>query len=91
MEFEWDPAKADSNFRKHGITFAEASLAFDDPRSLEFVDNSGWPDEERWRLIATQNGTVLVVIYTERPPVTRIISARKGNRHEQRLYQSQNN
>ncbi|CDG97897.1 Putative toxin-antitoxin system, toxin component (fragment) [Xenorhabdus bovienii str. puntauvense] len=31
LEFEWDPAKAETNYRKHGIRFEEAALVFDDP------------------------------------------------------------
>jgi hypothetical protein len=30
-EFEWDPAKAASNLRKHGVSFDEASTVFGDP------------------------------------------------------------
>lgn len=31
IQFEWDPAKAKSNARKHGVTFEEATLVFQDP------------------------------------------------------------
>ena len=30
-EFEWDDDKAARNFADHGVTFAAARLAFDDP------------------------------------------------------------
>nr|WP_245781933.1 BrnT family toxin [Granulicella pectinivorans] len=32
--FEWDPAKAESNRRKHGVTFEEATTVFYDPCRL---------------------------------------------------------
>lgn len=43
-DFEWDEKKAASNFRKHGITFEEATFAFDDPRGYDFADrlHPGW-------------------------------------------------
>jgi len=31
MEFQWDPAKAASNLRKHGVLFSEAATVLDDP------------------------------------------------------------
>lgn len=38
LRFEWDEAKAESNFRKHGIRFSDASRVFDDPFLLTEVD-----------------------------------------------------
>jgi uncharacterized protein len=91
MEFEWDPDKAVHNVLKHGVSFEEAALVFNDPGSFDIADDSGLPEEERWRLIGLKDLAVLVVVYTERPPKIRIISARRANRHEQKLYYSQNN
>jgi len=47
-EFDWDPRKAQSNVRKHGITFEEASTAFGDPLSLLMPDPDHSLDEERY-------------------------------------------
>lgn len=38
MEYEWDPAKAKANLRKHGTSFADAALALEDPRALTMAD-----------------------------------------------------
>ena len=38
LVFEWDPQKAKSNMNKHGISFEEASTAFNDPLSLTIDD-----------------------------------------------------
>lgn len=38
MRFEWDPEKAARNLAKHGVSFAEASTAFDDPLSVMITD-----------------------------------------------------
>ena len=85
--FEWDDAKADSNRRKHGVTFEEARAAFDDPQGLDEFDDES--DEERWKRIGLAHSGVLVVIHTERGQRTRIISAGRAKRHEQELYYRQ--
>ena len=83
--FEWDDAKAASNARKHGVTFETAREAFDDPDSVDELDDD--PDEERWTLIAMTSRGLLYVVYTDRGSRLRIISAREANRHEQDRYQ----
>ena len=83
--FEWDDAKAASNARKHGVTFETAREAFDDPDSVDELDDD--PDEERWTLIAMTSRGLLYVVYTDRGSRLRIFSAREANRHEQDRYQ----
>ena len=47
MKFSWDPRKADSNFRKHGIAFDEAITVFNDPLALIFDDIVHSESEQR--------------------------------------------
>ena len=84
--FEWDVAKAQSNLAKHGVAFEAACLAFDDLFALDRIDTGGDPAEVRYVLTGMANGVLLTVVYTERGERTRIISARKATRHEQREY-----
>jgi uncharacterized protein len=84
MEFEWDPEKAESNFRKHGISFDVAQFAFDDDNSIEWADE--YPYEERSVLLGRANGIILYVVYTEREDRIRLISARRADKHEQDTY-----
>ena len=89
MEFEWDPDKADSNFTKHGVDFADAVAVFDDPRVLSVVDprSSG---ERRCQAVGTVEGRALFVVYTMRGTgVCRIISARRASRRERTAYSLQ--
>jgi len=87
MQFEWDAAKAAANRRKHGVSFAEAQTVFDDPDALVFFDDEHSDAEDRYRIVGMSSaGRVLVVSYTERDEATRIISARKATRAEERLY-----
>ncbi len=83
-KFEWDDTKADSNRRKHGVTFDEARSVFADLSAIDEIDDD--PDEERWKRTGEGNGRLLTVIYVERRPRIRIISARKATQHEQDDY-----
>ncbi len=85
-EFEWDAAKAQANLAKHGVSFEAARLVFDDAFALDRLDASGEHAEARYILTGIANGILLTVVYTERGERTRIISARRATRHEQREY-----
>ncbi len=85
-EFEWDAAKAESNFEKHGVGFEAARCVFDDVFALERCDFDSEPSEIRYVITATVNDVILTVVYTERGERTRIISARKATKHEQTEY-----
>ncbi|MCX7016406.1 MAG: BrnT family toxin [Candidatus Sumerlaeota bacterium] len=88
MLFEWDPAKARHNLEKHGVTFDEASTAFQDVLSMTIADPLRPEDEERFVLIGySRRNRLLVVVHTERGERVRIISARPATpaeraRHE---------
>jgi uncharacterized DUF497 family protein len=92
--FEWDPAKAASNLRKHGVSFQMGVRAFADPYALvekDRIENG----EERWQTIGVVEGVLmLMVAHTVREQddieVIRIISARRANRMERRRYEEEN-
>jgi uncharacterized DUF497 family protein len=86
--FEWDPIKAASNLRDHGVSFEDASTVFADPLAMLMADPDHSVDEERFVLLgeSTQR-KLLVVAFAERPPRTRLISAREATRHERRQYE----
>jgi uncharacterized DUF497 family protein len=88
--FEWDPKKAESNARKHGVTFDEASTAFGDPLAFLMPDPDHSFGEERYVLLGMSNRRRLVVVtFAERPPRTRLISARRATGQEQRRYEQE--
>jgi uncharacterized protein len=88
MEFEWDRFKAEANAKKHGVTFDLAREAFLDINNFEYADE--YPFEERTVLLGRASGILLYVVYTDRPPNIRLISARKAERHEQDIYYHRN-
>jgi len=74
VNFEWDPEKAEANLGKHGVSFAEAVTAFGDPLSMNMSDPDHSESEQRFIVLGTSDRyRLLVVPYTERPPLTRII------------------
>ena len=67
MIFEWDPAKAKVNHRKHGVTFEEAASTFFDPNGFEVQDVHHSDDEQRWiRIAISAFSRLLLVVHTER-------------------------
>lgn len=93
FQFEWNDAKADSNLRKHGVSFELARTVFEDPLILTIADIDHSESDERWFSIgAANNLTIISVVYlwSEIDADTtrvRIISARKATRAEIRYYQ----
>jgi len=89
-EFEWDDLKAVSNARRHGVTFAQARLVFDDVYADEPLDDRYDYGEERINRIGYAGGVLLVVTYTLRAQRRRIISARKAEQDEADSYFTRN-
>jgi uncharacterized DUF497 family protein len=82
-EFEWDPRKARSNLKKHGVPFPEAVTVFFDPTALIFDDPDHSGDECREIIIGySRRPRLLVVGFTERAGRVRIITARRASRAE---------
>jgi uncharacterized DUF497 family protein len=87
VSFEWDPAKARTNLRKHGIDFADAVSALEDESALTIEDPFS-ESEPRWITLGLDAlGRVLVVVYTWRGDSVRLISARPATAGERRQYE----
>ena len=92
IKFDWDPAKASSNARKHGVSFEEAQSAFYDEFAVQFFDDENSIDEERFLLLGMSSGArLLLVCHCERASgsVIRIISARKATKRESAFYKGE--
>ena len=89
IEFEWDDKKADSNFQKHGVSFEEGATVFNDPEIATIFDPDHSKDEERYISIGISiQGSLLVVIHTEREERMRLISCRKATSAERKAYEN---
>jgi uncharacterized DUF497 family protein len=88
MQFECDPKKAKSNFKKHGVSFEEAVTVFYDPLAATFEDPDHSGDE--WRFVTigySSRNRLLVVSHSDREEVLRIISARIATAPERRRHE----
>ena len=83
MDVEWDPVKAATNERKHGISFAWAARVFFDEHRIERHDGRDDYGEDRFVTVGLIDAVPVGVAYAMRDEVVRIISARKANRDEQ--------
>lgn len=89
MTFQWNPDKASSNIKKHGVSFEEAVTVFGDPLAVTISD----PDHSvgEFRFLTTGKSTLqrlLVVSHTERGGEVRLISVRLATRQERKSYES---
>ncbi|MGH7213490.1 MAG: BrnT family toxin [Tepidisphaeraceae bacterium] len=88
MEFDWEADKAAINRRKHGISFEEASTAFNDPLAKLYGDERHSQSEDREVLIGeSEKRRLLIVFFVDRAGRIRIISARRPTSAEKRLYE----
>ncbi len=88
MRFEWDPRKAASNLRKHGVAFHEAATVFQDILALTGDDPDHSVDEDRMVTFGlSSRRRLLVVSHTVRRSRLRIISARPATPAERKIYE----
>lgn len=86
--FSWDDNKADANLRKHRVSFQEACTLFQDPFVITYPDSAHSVAEVRYLSFGVSStGTLLVVSHTETASGLRIISARKMDRAERKIYE----
>lgn len=87
VRFAWDPAKAASNQKKHGVAFDEAATVLADPLAVVRADDN---HAERSIIVGlSARERVLLCVYVEQDPgdTIRIISARRTTSHERRAYE----
>ena len=90
MQIVWDEKKADSNLKKHGVSFVEAQTVFSDSRALLINDPDHSESEERFVLLGLSESLSMLVVchcYRENDEQIRIISARKATRKESAEYE----
>ena len=86
VEFEWDPAKAQTNLSDHKVSFPYATRVFLDPHRQERLDTREEYGEDRWIVLGCVDEWFLFVVYTLRGSNIRLISARKAHRNDYRIF-----
>lgn len=85
MDFEWNEKKNQKNYEKHGLNFKDADLVFSGS-TITFQDDRQEYGEERFITLGELKKRVVVIVHTQRNFVTRIISMRKANEREKKIY-----
>lgn len=89
IEFEWNPAKAILNVKKHGVSFEEAKSVFYDEFAVQFYDYENSETEDRFLMLGlSSESRLLLICHCEKESgnLIRIISARKATKNERKLY-----
>lgn len=87
MDFEFDDAKDEANIAKHGVSLVLGAAVLEN-RIGEIVDDRIPYGETRMNAFGLVRGRLFVRTYTMRSGACRIISVRKANRREQKLWLS---
>jgi uncharacterized DUF497 family protein len=85
MEIEYDPDKSAKNARERGLPF-DLAAELEWPKAVIFTDDRFMYGEERLIAFAPMRGRLYTVCYVLRGQVRRIVSFRKANKREERLY-----
>jgi uncharacterized DUF497 family protein len=90
VSFVCNQGKRKTNTQKHGIDLVPASQAFTDPFAVNDFDPANSAEEDRFRIIGKMNNEILILVsYTIRHETVRIISARKAEYSEEKIYAEQ--
>ena len=86
MRYEWDETKNEINIHRHGIDFEDARLIFDNPILLK-PDLRRDYGEDRLVGLGFLVDVIVVIVFTKRNDVIRVISIRRANKNERKIYQ----
>lgn len=88
MRFQYDPAKAAANLRKHGVSLADAEGVLEDPLAVTVEDPDAVGERRFVSIGLGSAGNLLVAVWTERDGECRLISARRPTRKEREHYEA---
>lgn len=82
MSVEFDPGKREVTLRERGLDFARAGEVFDGQHFTATDTRQPYP-EVRFITVGRLDGRMVLVVWTPRGEVRRIISMRKANEREE--------
>ncbi len=86
MRYSYDPEKKASNLKKHGLDFDEARGVIESAQTVTFEDWRFNYSEARYLTLGLLHGAVIIITTAETDKTIRIISMRKANKNEQKIY-----
>lgn len=88
LGFQWDRGNSNKNLLKHNVQNWECEQVFFNKPLLVLEDPGHSVAEKRWAVFGkTDSGRLLVVIFTKRGNLVRVISARDMNSKEKKFYE----
>ncbi len=87
MRVTWDPQKAATNLRKHGIRFADAESVMFDSAAITRDDPDARSELRQVTIGCDATGRILVVVFALRRDHVRLISARRATVRERMQYE----
>jgi uncharacterized protein len=86
--FQWDQGNSDKNLERHNVHNWECEQIFFNKPLLILYDLGHSQVERRWAGFGqTDSGRCLIVVFTKRADLIRVISARDMNRKERSYYE----
>lgn len=86
MRYSYDPIKKNSNLKKHGLDFDDAKSVIESGQTVTFEDSRFDYDEPRFITMGVLRDAIVVITTTESDTEIRIISMRKAEKNEQKIY-----
>lgn len=86
MRYSYDPKKKASNLKKHGLNFDDARGVIESAQTVTFEDFRFDYGEVRYLTLGLLHGVVVIITTAETDKTIRIISMRKADKHEQKIY-----
>jgi len=86
MRYVYDPIKKATNLKKHGLNFDDAVIVIESGESFTFEDSSLYYGEKRFITIGLLQNTLVAIVTTETTETIRIISMRKADKHEKKIF-----
>lgn len=86
MRYTYDPKKRAANLKKHGYDFEDAPQVIESDTAVTFEDRRFEYDEQRFITLGMLRGAVVVIATTETDEEIRVISMRKAEQNEEKIY-----
>lgn len=88
MRYTYDPKKRAANLKKHGFDFEDAPYVIESDHTVTFEDQRFNYGEHRFITLGMLRGNVVVIATAETDEEIRVISMRRAERNEEKIYYS---
>jgi uncharacterized DUF497 family protein len=86
MRYSYDPKKKAKNLKKHAMDFDDVQSIIESGQTVTFEDKRFDYTEERYLTLGLLEGVVVIIATAETDKVITVISMRKADKNEQKIY-----